>query len=150
MSDFVIEVENEPRDEDRRRVFDGLHEFNAARTNDPRCDRLTVFLRDADGEIVGGLLGEIYWGWLNVESMWVDESLRRRGFGARLLAAAEREAVERGCRFAYLDTFGFQALRFYEKLGYETFGTLENFPHGDARYFMKKTLDRRDENEVAQ
>jgi hypothetical protein len=49
-------------------------------------------------------------------------------------------ALERGCRHAYLDTFSFQALGFYEKQGYAVYGQLENFPTGASRYFLKKTL----------
>jgi hypothetical protein len=36
---------------------------------------------------------------------------------------AEVHARERGCHSAWLDTFSFQARGFYEKLGYDEFGT---------------------------
>jgi hypothetical protein len=54
---------------------------------------------------------------------------------------AELYAVERGCTDAFLDTFGFQARPFYEKLGYRVFGTLENHPAGYRHYFMTKQLN---------
>lgn len=53
---------------------------------------------------------------------------------------AEREAVQRGCHGAWLDTFEFQARGFYEQLGYVCFGELPNYPLGFARFFMKKML----------
>jgi ribosomal protein S18 acetylase RimI-like enzyme len=53
---------------------------------------------------------------------------------------AEREAIVRGCRGAWLDTFEFQARRFYERIGYECFGELPNYPRDFSRFFMKKTL----------
>jgi len=53
---------------------------------------------------------------------------------------AEVEARKRGARYAYLDTFDFQAPEFYKKYGYEVFGVLEDFPSGHTRYFMKKQL----------
>ena len=43
---------------------------------------------------------------------------------------AEREAVQRGCHGAWLDTFEFQARGFYERLGYTCFGELPNYPAG--------------------
>ena len=63
-----------------------------------------------------------------------------QGTGRRILIAAEEEALRRGCRYAWLDTFSFQARGFYEKLGYSVFGTLEDYPAGHSRYFLRKTL----------
>jgi len=54
---------------------------------------------------------------------------------------AEAEAIARGCRGAWLDTFAFQARPFYEQLGYTCFGELNDYPTGFARYFMNKALD---------
>ena len=41
------------------------------------------------------------------------------------MRAAEEEARSRSCLGVFLDTYSFQARPFYEKLGYEQFGTLE-------------------------
>lgn len=140
MNNLTITVEAQPKTEDRRKIFDELQRSNASQIHDSGLKSLTVLLRDAEDNVVGGLLGETYWGWLNVEQMWIEESLRQQGYGAKLLSAAESEAVARGCSAAYLDTFSFQALGFYQKFGYEVFGTLENFPPGHKRFFMRKSL----------
>lgn len=50
-------------------------------------------------------------------------------------------AVEKGCRFIYLDTFSFQAPGFYKKNGYEIFGMLEDHPKGFNQYFLHKKLE---------
>jgi hypothetical protein len=52
----------------------------------------------------------------------------------------EAEAIRRGCHGAFLDTFSYQARPFYEKLGYEVFGTLEDYPPGHQRFYMRKRL----------
>jgi hypothetical protein len=39
-----------------------------------------------------------------------------------------------------LDTFDFQARGFYERNGYELFGTLDDCPPGHKRYYLKKAL----------
>jgi hypothetical protein len=51
---------------------------------------------------------------------------------------AEDEARQRLCLGAWLDTFSFQARGFYERLGYTVFGTINDFPPGHSRIFMKK------------
>ena len=50
------------------------------------------------------------------------------------MQAMEAEAIRRGCRGAYLDTFSYQARPFYERLGYEVFGTLDDYPAGHQRF----------------
>lgn len=140
MSSITITIETQPKSEERRKIFDELHRHNASQTNDSGLQNLTVLLRDAEDNVVGGLLGETYWGWLNVEQMWIEESFRKQGYGGKLLAAAESEAIARGCGAAYLDTFSFQALEFYQRFGYEVFGTLDDFPQGHKRFFMRKSL----------
>jgi GNAT superfamily N-acetyltransferase len=98
------------------------------------------FLRNEDGEILGGALGNTWGLWLYVSDVWVDPSLRGKGYATNLMTAIEQLAIERGCLNSYLDTFSFQARPLYEKLGYKVFGTLENHPKGHSHYFLKKTL----------
>jgi hypothetical protein len=52
----------------------------------------------------------------------------------------ENEAVKLECKYAYLDTFSFEARPFYEKHGYELFATLDNYPEGYSKHFLKKKL----------
>ncbi len=66
--------------------------------------------------------------------------MRGLGYGSKLLETAENIARERGCTFAYLDNFSFQAQAFYEKHGYEVWGSLEDFPLGASRIYLKKSL----------
>lgn len=70
----------------------------------------------------------------------MPETLRGSGLGASLMRRAEEEAVRRGCRGAWLDTFSFQARGFYERLGYTVFGTIQDYPPGHRRHFMQKTF----------
>jgi GNAT superfamily N-acetyltransferase len=97
-------------------------------------------VKDDQGEVLGGLLGEIWAAWLHVRTLAVAGPARGQGFGRELMKRAERYALERGCTDAFLETFSFQARRFYEKLGYRVFGMLKNHPAGHQHYFMMKRL----------
>ena len=103
---------------------------------------LAISLRDAEHVIVGGVFGATMWGWLLIDGLWVDAPLRARGLGRRLLLSCEAEAVERGCRGAWLGTFDFQARGFYERLGYTVFAALPEFPRGHTHFHMWKQLSR--------
>jgi GNAT superfamily N-acetyltransferase len=135
-----IEIAVEPQPDEIEFVTQQIIKFNSSRAGEGNYKPLVIFLRDSDNHVVGGLIGETYWQWLYVDVLWVHESFRGEGYGDALLAAAEQEAVKRGCQYAYLDTFSFQAPEFYQKRGYAVFGELPNFPQGYRRYFLKKEL----------
>jgi ribosomal protein S18 acetylase RimI-like enzyme len=101
---------------------------------------LDVFARDGDGKIVGGLVADVYWGWLAIEDLWIAPSLRGQGHGQKLMGMAEAEAVARGCTRSFVQTFSFQARGFYEKLGFHVVGRLDDYPPGQAFYWMRKDL----------
>jgi len=88
--------------------------------------------------VLGGILGEIKWGWLHIDGLWVDESLRRDGWGTRLLGTMEQYARSQGITNYHLETTSFQALPFYQKQGYEVFGQLPDMPPGHVSYFLRK------------
>lgn len=118
----------------------GVGNYNKQQAGDTNFQRLCFALQTPDQEIVGGVLGEVYWEWLHVDLLWVKDELRGRGYGHRLLATIEQEARQHGARTAYLDTFSFQAPEFYKQRGYQVFGELEDFPPGHQRYFLAKQL----------
>ena len=139
---YTVTVEETPNPADAQFVRAQLTAFNRTWTADDQLQPLLILVRGADKRIVAGLVGGTYWGWLYTEILWVEEGLRGKGYGQSLLAAAEAEAVRRGCRNAHLDTMSFQALPFYQKLGYSIFAALEDIPAGSGhrRYSLKKRL----------
>ena len=139
---YTIVVEQTPDPADVQFVRAQLTAFNRDRAADDQFQPLLILVRDVGGRIVAGLVGGTYWGWLYTEVLWVEEGLRGKGYGRSLLAAAEAEAIRRGCPNAHLDTMDFQALPFYERQGYSIFAELEDIPTGSGhrRYSLKKRL----------
>jgi len=148
VSTFRISIEPHASESLRQHVRDHLDTYNVAVTGLAEYHSVSIFLRDEHAEVVGGLLGAIWGGWLHVAILWVAEPLRGRGYGSQLLEAAERYAVERGCTRAWLTTFSFQAPGFYPKLGYESFGVLEDHPRGHRHHFFQKRLIARGDSDA--
>jgi uncharacterized protein (DUF924 family)/GNAT superfamily N-acetyltransferase len=123
-----------------RFVTESLASYNIAATGHSSWYPVGFFLKSARGEWVGGLLGNIWGGWLQVTHLWVASPMRRHGNGARLLRAAENYAIERGCLAATLETHSYEARPFYEKLGYQVFATLDDCPPGHSKFFLRKQL----------
>jgi GNAT superfamily N-acetyltransferase len=140
----TIAVSTELRPGERDAIVDGLVAYNARHGFPWPWQPFDVVLRDAGGGVVGGALGETNAGWLFLKALWVDDALRGRGHGRRLLEAVEAGARARGCLGVYLDTYSFQARPFYERAGYTVFGTLPDHPPGGAKYYLAKRFDQSD------
>ena len=123
----------------RRAVIRGLEAANAPVLGKVEFRPLTITLREGS-KIVGGLVGETFLGWLYISALWVADGYSRRGYGSKIMHAAEQEARRRGVKGVYLDTLSFQAPDFYAKLGYREFGKLKDFPVGHDRHWLAKAL----------
>lgn len=126
----------------RQAVLAPLAEYNTGQAGPSQGRPIAVLVKDGAGAVVGGLWGHTGYEWLFTQLLVVPAALRGRGIGTEIMRMAEHEAVQRGCHGAWLDTFEFQARGFYERLGYECFGALPNYPTGFSRFFMKKALTR--------
>lgn len=135
-----IDRVTEPTASDREAIVAPLDAFSRAQGFIWRPELVMLALRDGAGRIVGGAVGETNWGWLHVTVLAVGPELRGQGWGTRLMREMERIALERGCRHAWVDTFSFQARPFYERLGYTVFGVLPDYPAGQQRYFLSRSL----------
>ena len=140
MTTYMISMDDQASEADTQALIRSLVSYNDTQAEKENWRGLALFIRNSRGEIMGGFSGYTHWGWLFIGHLWVAERLRGQGYGTKLVERVEREAARRGCRHAYLDTFDFQAPGFYEKLGYEVFGSLEDFPADHTRYFLKKRL----------
>jgi len=123
-------------------IWAKIMEFNIAGSGGPNNYRpLVVVISDpVTQEPLGGLWGWTAYTFMHVSLLYIPEEMRTSGLGRQIMKMAEEEALERECKAAWLDTFSFQARAFYEKLGFEVFGQIEDYPPGHSRYFLKKVF----------
>jgi len=131
---------DEPRQEDIDAILNKLKRFNLSHIELAEVRPLAIFVTDEKAEIIGGISAETHGNWLKIFYLWVDENIRDQKVGSKLLLDAETEAIKRGCRYSFLDTFGFQARDFYMKAGYKEVFTLEEYPIFGKRHYMVKQL----------
>lgn len=125
---------------DKEEVFQGLLEYNLARIEDKYPRELGIYLENDSGQKLAGFIGETHGNWLTVNFLWVSEKMRGQHIGSQLLDQAETIAKERGCKYAFLDTFSFQAPAFYMKHGYEQVFLLEKYPVTGQRHYFTKSF----------
>lgn len=135
-----LKIVFDPSGADAQVVRDRLDMFNVGVTGESAYYPVNLFLKSDRNEVLGGLLGGIWGGWLHISYLWVDQAERGRDWGTKLMDQAEAYARERKCHAVSLDTHSFQARPFYERRGYEVFGTLEDFPKGHKKFFLRKKL----------
>ncbi|MDP2871805.1 MAG: GNAT family N-acetyltransferase [Bacillota bacterium] len=107
-------------------------------------EHVNLYLRDADGTLCGGLLGQQYWNCMFIDILWIEPRFRGMGYGRRLMSEIEAIARARGLDLLHLDAQGLEVPGFYTKLGFEMFGVLDDTPRGYQRYFMVKRLTKPD------
>ena len=91
--------------------------------------------------LVGGIIFSVFGEWLELEFLWVDQSIRGRKIGKTLLDRAEVYAKDCGCKTSSVNTMSFQAKPFYEKNGYVVVYAQNNYPKTSSRYYLEKKLD---------
>src|SRR6266404_4647649 len=91
-------IEFEPFVDEGARQFiaNGVDYHNIAATGLPGYFPVNFVLRGERGDVLGGVLGQVWGGWLHVTHVWVAEAARGAGHGTRLMQEAEAYARARG------------------------------------------------------
>ncbi|MFX0063293.1 MAG: GNAT family N-acetyltransferase [Candidatus Hermodarchaeota archaeon] len=103
---------------------------------------IRIFIKNKENKTSGGIIANIFGNYVYVALLWVEESIRNKGYGTKLLNMIEKEARKLGCKYAHTDTYSFEARPFYEKNGYKLFGTLGDYVEGHSKHFLRKVLEK--------
>ena len=117
-----------------------IKEYNRSKREPSRSEPLNIYVEDEQGNLMAGMVAETFGNWLEIEYLYVREDLRGQGLGSRILKMAEKESRERRCKYSFVDTFNFQAPKFYERHGYKEVFALEKYPYTGERYYYTKEL----------
>ena len=140
MTEPEFELDEHPNPEDFRTLVDGVRSFNRDRTGNEWPRPVAYYLRDSERRIIAGVQGTLWGRSMHIDVVWVDEQHRASGYGSKLMRAIERYAAAHAHPLVYLETTSFQALPFYEGLGYRIFGELPRISQGHTMYFLMKEL----------
>lgn len=121
-------------------IGDLIRSYNRSKREAAESEPLNIYVEDDSGELMAGLVGETFGNWLEIEYLFVKEDIRGQGIGSQLLQQAESEAKKRNCRFAFVNTYQFQAPAFYQRHGYKEVFTLKDYPYTGQRHYYQKDL----------
>lgn len=117
-----------------------IRSYNRSNRETAESEPLNLYVEDDSGQLMAGLVAETFGNWLEIEYLFVKEELRGQGIGSQLLQQSENEAKKRNCRFAFVNTYQFQAPSFYQKHGYQEVFTLKDYPYTGQRHYYQKDL----------
>ena len=137
---YHISYEANPQSADIQILNDGISKQAKQKKGMKQLDFFAFFIRDEQGKVVGGCGGDNMYGGLFVGQLWVVEQLRGKGYGTKLMQKAENLAKESGCNFIAVNTFDWEALDFYKKLGFYVEFERKGFDKGSIFYFLRKDL----------
>ena len=121
-------------------IEDLIRAYNRSKREEAISEPLNLYVEDEKGNLLAGLVAETFGNWLEIEYLFVTEELRGQGIGSKLLQQAENEAKNRNCRFAFVNTYQFQAPDFYKGHGYKEVFTLQDYPYTGKRFYYQKDL----------
>jgi GNAT superfamily N-acetyltransferase len=123
----------------KKAVLDGLIAYNTEKMGKQKYRRFAVSLREGR-KTVGGIVGEVWTTVLFIQLFWIEQKLRGKDYGTKLIKAIEDEARRFGATHSYVDTMSFQAPGFYRACGYEEYGSIEGYPDNVIRHWFTKSL----------
>lgn len=141
-SPYTLERIKNPSEDLQTDLWNLLQEYSISKLGDPNLEKKEFFaLLIKEGEtLIAASLCYMFFKGLNLQLLWVAEEKRGLDLGTKLLKQIEKEALELGATLVFGYSFGFQAPKFYTKLGYEEVGKIPNYPEGQNCYFLCKKL----------
>ena len=102
-------------------------------------DPMAFVAKDGD-TIAGGITIEIFYGQLHIKLLFVEDEYRKYGVGKKLMEQALNFGREMKCPQAFVKTMSFQALGFYQKLGFSIEFSRDGYASGAKNHYLRKDL----------
>lgn len=137
----MIEVKKQSLGEDlKTQIYEGFSRHAIAMTGyDEKFDAVAFVAREK-GHFAGAIVIELFWGALHIKYIYVEDSYRGCGVATQLMKDALNYGQANNCPFAFVETMNFQALDFYQKMGFELEFTRSGYKHGTSFHYLRKDL----------
>lgn len=93
-------------------------------------------------EVIGGALGYIKYGWYFLTDFYINQKYRKQKIGSTVIKKIEEFAMENDALGVRIESWDFQAPKFYEKLGYTVWSEFKDCPPGTICYYLYKRFDK--------
>ncbi len=138
-------------EKDDKKDAEGYVRFNLHKYNQKNCEYISKnssyahnnkingdFIIYDNDNVIGGVLGHIIYGWYHLTDFYINEKYRKQGFGSKVIENIEQFARKNNALGVKIDSWDFQAPKFYQKLGYSIWGSFNDCPPGTVHYYLYK------------
>jgi ribosomal protein S18 acetylase RimI-like enzyme len=122
-------------------LIEGLREYNQHFFGQYEKKDFAIYIQDEKATIIAGICGFIIekHQTMRLEFVWVHKEHRKKGIGSKMLFYIEKYATLKQCKFLQVSTLEFQAVGFYQKMGYTQIGIIPQwFCAKDEVFFLKQ------------
>lgn len=130
-------------------IWNGVESFNQSYFRNRSIDvvQFVIYEKDEQGNLIGGVCGSVFHNsndgnWIDIDFAWVDEKHRLKGIGRQLFTRLDLFAKDKTCRYIQLFTWAYQAIGFYQKIGFVSVGTIPQWVEGHDAIFLRKFIVR--------
>lgn len=138
----AFEIKLQPlSNEFKRQIYEGFSRHAIAKIgHDEKFDAVAFIASNEKSSFIGAVVVELFWGALHVKYVYVEDEYRDCGIATKLLEHALSYGRDNQCPFAFVETMSFQALGFYEKMGFELEFTRSGYKHNTSFHYLCKNL----------
>lgn len=136
----TITFTNQPSTNELEKLCKGLDRHAKQTIGKTSFEPFGFLAHNSSGALIGGCTGVLMYGTLCIKLLWIEENARGNGLGRKLIEKAELFARENACRYITLETFGWQAKDFYEKMHYKIEHVYNGYDDEAKFYFFRKKL----------
>ncbi len=119
-------------------IFHGFAEHSLAKTGHDGGMQEITLIASHSKSIHGILHGKTFWGGFHIKHLYLIPEARGQGLGRKLMLQAIEKAKTMDCRFAFVETMSFQAVGFYQKLGFKQEFAREGYQQGVTFHYLRK------------
>lgn len=137
--EIIFDISKEPQ----QFLIDGLKKYNTSKNKnlyiaEQKPFGYYVYEKET---LIGGTHGYIdNCNWVYIERLYINQNQRGKDIGTLLMNKIEKFARDNNCIGMRTETWSFQALGFYEKMGFKIYGQMEDHPIGALDYYLQKKL----------
>eukprot|EP00743_Colponemidia_sp_Colp-15_P009752 GILK01010677.1.p1 GENE.GILK01010677.1~~GILK01010677.1.p1 ORF type:complete len:154 (-),score=27.86 GILK01010677.1:339-767(-) len=121
-------------------VKDGFAEHAISKIQSDGAIETAAFTAYYGQEFAGALECQIFFGALHIKKLFVVAAFRNRKLASKLMEQAFAFGSNRSCTFAFVETFDFQALEFYRRIGFAVEFSRSGYTHGAVFHYLKKNF----------
>jgi GNAT superfamily N-acetyltransferase len=137
---YCIELQESSSEDCSELLFIGVNEAAKQAKGMRPMQTFSLAVKDSKDQIVGGANGVVYYGCLYVDMLWIDKAARHLGLGSKLMHKAEQIGRQNQATFATVNTMDWEALNFYQKLGYDVEFIREGYEKDSKMFMLRKSL----------